>query len=159
MSLQQYDSLMSNLLKEKCALALLRARLEGKRERECWSCKGFGHLARNCRRQKEEEKEIVVSQNKFEVLRSRIMQYGVEERMIRRIGVVEVKCFKCRKKRHKCKECPLWVRKEKVVYMARPQKAQQKERPTRPVRGKVQKRKLRKVEEKKLVHVAKPQEA
>jgi len=49
----------------------------------------------------------VVSQNKFEVLRSRIMQCGVEERMIRRAGVVEVKYFKCREKGHKCKECPL----------------------------------------------------
>jgi len=35
MSLQQYNSLMSNLLKEKYALTLLRAKLERKKEREC----------------------------------------------------------------------------------------------------------------------------
>ena len=46
----------------------------------------------------------MVPQNKFEVLRSRIIQCGVEERTIRRIGVVEVECFKCGKKG---KECPL----------------------------------------------------
>ena len=61
----------------------------------------------------------MVPQNKFEVLRSRIMQYGMEEKTIRRIGVVEVECFKCREKGHKCKECPLWIRKEKVAYIAR----------------------------------------
>jgi len=49
----------------------------------------------------------VIPQNKFEVLKSRIMQCGVEEGMIRRIGVVEVECFKCREKGHKCKKCPL----------------------------------------------------
>jgi len=51
---------MSNLLKEKHALASLRAKLEGKRERECWNCKGFGHLAQNCRKQKEEERGVKI---------------------------------------------------------------------------------------------------
>ena len=50
------------------------------------------------------------------------MQYGVERRMIRRIGVVKVECFKYGEKGHKCKECPLWVKKEKVACVARPQK-------------------------------------
>ena len=44
--------------------------------------------------------------------------------MIRRVKVVEVGCFKCREKRHKYKECPLWVRKEKAAHVVRPQKAQ-----------------------------------
>jgi len=147
---------MSNLLKEKHTFALLRARLKGKRERKYWSCKGFRYLAQNCRKQKEEKKRTVVLQNKFEILRNRIIQCEVKERTIRRIRVVEVECFKYGKKGHKCKECPLWVRKE-VVYMARPQKVQQKKRPVCPVKGKVQKRKLRKVEEEKAaVHMAKP---
>ena len=64
---------MSNLLKEKHTLTSLRARLEEKREREYWSCKGFGYLAQNCKKQKVEGKETVVPKNKFEVLRSRIM--------------------------------------------------------------------------------------
>jgi len=54
-----------------------------------------------------EEEGTVISQNKFEILKSRVMQCGVEERIIRRVGVVEVQCFKYKEKGHKCKECPL----------------------------------------------------
>jgi len=36
---------MSDLLKEKHALALLREKLEKKKKRVCWDCKRFGHLA------------------------------------------------------------------------------------------------------------------
>jgi len=64
---------MSNLLKEKCTLALLRAKLEGKRGREYWNCKGFKHLACNCRSKEKGGKGIVVPQNKYKVLRSRVM--------------------------------------------------------------------------------------
>jgi len=46
------------------------------------------------------------------------MQCKVEERMIRRVEVVEVKCFKYGERGHKCREYPLWVRKERVVYVA-----------------------------------------
>jgi len=38
----------------------------------------------NCRKQREGEEETIAPQNKFEILRSRVMQYGVEERIIRR---------------------------------------------------------------------------
>jgi len=48
-----------------------------------------------------------IPQNKFEILSGRVMQCGVEERMIRRIEVVVVECFKCGEKGHKCRECPL----------------------------------------------------
>jgi len=78
---------MSNLLKEKCSLTKLREELEGRRGKLCFSCKGFGHLAHNCRNKREEEKGITIPQNKFEVLRNRIMQYKVERKTIRRIGV------------------------------------------------------------------------
>jgi len=73
---------MSSLLKEKRALAKLRVELEGRRGKLCWCCKGFGHLARNCRNRKEEEKGVKMPQNKFEVLKSRVMQCGVEERVV-----------------------------------------------------------------------------
>jgi len=43
MSQQQYYNIMSNLLKEKHALISLRAKLEGRREKEYWKCRGFGH--------------------------------------------------------------------------------------------------------------------
>jgi len=112
MSQQQYYNIMSNLLKEKHALALLRAKLEEKRERECWNCKGFGHLVHNCRNRKEREKRMAVPQNKFEVLKSRVMRYKVEERTIRRQEVAVVECFKCREEGHKCRVCPLWKKKE-----------------------------------------------
>jgi len=98
---------MSNLLKEKHSLTKLRKKLERRREKLCFGYKGFKYLAQNCRKQKETKKRVIISQNKFEVLKSRVMQCGVEKRMIKRVGVVEVECFKCEKKGHKCKECPL----------------------------------------------------
>jgi len=35
------------------------------------------------------------------------MQCDIKERIIRKQEAVEVECFKCREKEHKCKECPL----------------------------------------------------
>jgi len=95
MSLDQYNSLMRNLLREKRSLTKLREELEGRKGKLCWCCKRFGHLARNCRNKKERKKGTIVPQNKFEVLRSRVMQCGVEERMIRRHEAVVVEYFKC----------------------------------------------------------------
>ena len=128
MSQTQYNQLMSNLLNEKHALAKLRAELEGRKGKLCRCCKKFGHLARNCRNKREEEKGTVVPQNKFEVLRSRVMQCGIEERVVRNLRTVVIRCFKCGKEGHKYRECPLWVRRKEVVRVARPQKAQQEKR-------------------------------
>jgi len=94
---------------------------------------------------------IIVPQNKFEVLKSRVMQCGEGERTIRQIRVAEVECFECREQGHKCRKCPLWIKRkneERAVHVARPQKAQQEKRPARPVRGKAQEgeRRLRRVE-------------
>jgi len=114
MSQEQYNTLMSNLLRERHALAKLREELEGRKGKLCRSCKGFGHLVQNCRNKKEGEKGTEMPQNKFEVLKSRVMQCGVEERMIRSVRVV-VECFKCREEGHKCRECLQWERKEKRV--------------------------------------------
>jgi len=133
MSLQQYDSLMSNLLKQKCALTSLRAKLEGKKEQECWNCKGFGHLAQNCRNKEGKEKRGTTPQNKFEVLSSRMMQCNVKEKMIRKQEIVKVKCFKCGEEGHKCRECPLWKGEKKLrvvegaACVAMPPKVQEKE--------------------------------
>jgi len=85
---------MSNLLKEKHALTKLREELKGRKGKICRSCKGFRHLA--CKR--EEKKGIVVPQNKFGVLESKVIQCGVEERVIRRQELVVVECFKCGRK-------------------------------------------------------------
>ena len=157
MSLQQYNSLMSNLLKEKCALTKLREELEGRKGKMCRSCKGFGHLAYNCRNKKEGEKGTTVPQNKFKVLGSRVMQCGVEERTIRRHEVVVVECFKCREKGHKCRECPLWEKKKRVARVAKLQKAHQQKGPVCPVKGKVQEgeRRLRRVQEEEAACMAK----
>ena len=73
MSQEQYNQLMSTMLKERCALTKLRVELEGRKGKLCRSCKGFGHLARNCRNRKEGEKRVEMPQNKFEVLKSRVM--------------------------------------------------------------------------------------
>jgi len=107
MSQEQYHTLLSNLLKEKCALAKLRVELEERKGKLCRSCKGFRHLARNCRNRREGEKGAELPQNKFEVLKSRVMQCSIEERVVRSIRMVAVRCFKCREEGHKCRECPV----------------------------------------------------
>ena len=114
MSLEQYNSLMSSMLNQWHALAKLRAEIEGREERVYWSCKGFGHLARNCRNKAEKEKRGVALQNKFKVLSSRMMQCGVKERIIRKLETIEAECFKCGEKGHKYKECPLWKEGKKL---------------------------------------------
>jgi len=151
MSQEQYNALMSSLLKEKYALAKLREELEGRKGKLCRSCKGFGHLARNCRNRKEGEKGVEMPQNKFEVLKSRVIQCGVEGKTIRSTRVA-VECFKCGEEGHKCRMCPLWKRREKRVACPDEGKAHQKERkPVCPVREKAQERerRLRRMEEEK----------
>jgi len=63
------------------------------------------------------------------------MQCEVEERTIRSVRVIVVKCFKYREEGHKCRKCPLR------------EKAQEGEK------------RLRRVEEEEAVCMAKPQEA
>ena len=114
MSLEQYNSLMSSMLDQWHTLAKLRAEIEGREGRVCWSCKGFRHLARNCRNKVEKEKRGVTPQNKFEVLSSRVMQCDVKERVVRKLETVEVECFKYGEKGHKCRACPLWKEGKKL---------------------------------------------
>jgi len=154
MSQEQYNILLSNLLREKCALAKLREELEGRKGKLCRSCKRFRHLAQNCRNKEEEKRGTTVPQNKYEVLKSRVMQCGVEERVVRSVRRTVVRCFKCGEERHKCRECPLWERRSKRVAHPKEGKVHQGER--RPVcleRGKAQeqrgKREVRRVEEEK----------
>jgi len=144
---------MSVILNEKQALAKLRAELEGRKGKLCFNCKKSGHLAQNCRNKEEKGKRGVASQNKFEMLSSRMMQCGVEEKVIRRIEAVEVECFKCGKRGHKCRWCSLWEKKKKTVeervahsYKGKAHQ-QQERRPVHPETGNAQERKLRRMEE------------
>jgi len=73
MSQEQYNTLLSNLLREKHALTKLRVELKKRKAKLCRSYKGFGHLVQNCRKKREEEKGVVTPQNKFEILSSRVM--------------------------------------------------------------------------------------
>jgi len=138
MSQEQYNTLLSNLLRGKHTLAKLRVELERRKGKLCRSCKGFGHLAQNCRKRKEGEKRAEMPQNKFEILKNRVMQCGVKERTVRSMRTVVVKCFKCGEEGHKCRECPQWERKEKRVVCPNGGKAHQDERrPAHPIREKV----------------------
>jgi len=71
---------MSSMLNQKCALTKLRAELEERQGKLCYECKKFGHLACNCKNKKEKGKRTSVPQNRFEVLLSRVIRYGVEIR-------------------------------------------------------------------------------
>jgi len=158
MSQEQYNALLSNLLREKRALAKLRVELEGRKGKLCRSCRGFRHLAQNCRNRKEEEKGAEMPRNKFEVLRSRVMQCGVEERVVRSTRTVVVRYFKCGEEGHKCRECPQWEKKVKRMACSDGGKAHQEERkPARSIREKAQEgeKRLRRIEEKKAAHPAK----
>jgi len=152
---------MSNLLKEKYSLTKLREELEERKGKLCRCCEKFRHLAHNYKNKEEEEKGIVVPQNRFEVLKSRVMQCGVKEKTIRKVGVMEVKYYKCGEIGHKCRECLVWERKERVACVAKLQNAHQQRELVCPVKEKAQEeeRRLRRVEEEEAMCVVKPQEA
>jgi len=76
----------------------------------------------------------------------------VEERIIRSIKMVAVRCFKCGEEGHKCRECSLWERKVKRMTCPKKGKVhQEKRRLACPIREKAQERekRLRRMEEEK----------
>jgi len=78
------------------------------------------------------------------------MRYGVElRRQEAKREEWKVECYKCREEGHKCRECLLWRKKERVERKL-----------AHPVKGKVQEteRKIRRTEEDEAAHVARPQE-
>ena len=114
------------------ALTKLRAEIEKRKERVCQECKRFGYLVHNCRNRKEEMKGKPISQNEFEVIKSRIMQCRVREEVRRQeTGEKKVQCFRCWRIKHYKQQCSnIKVEKERkggqeVVCVVNPQKAQQ----------------------------------
>jgi len=93
------------MLNERHTLAKLRTELEKREGRLCKRYRRFGHIAQKYRSRKEETKKAK-PQNRFEVLKSQIMQCRVRE--VRRQEIVreEVRCFGCKEKEHKKWECP-----------------------------------------------------
>jgi len=65
MSLEQYNQLMSDMLNQWQTLTKLRAELEGRERKNCFSCRKFGHLV--CNSIGEEEGKLI-PKNNFEVL-------------------------------------------------------------------------------------------
>jgi len=129
---------MSSLLKGKRALASLRAKLEGRRERKCWKCKGFGHRAQHCRKEEKRKRKSTL-QDKFEILASRVMRCGVELRKQEAEERWRIKCYKCGEERHKCKECLLWKKVKRVAHPVQGKAHQQEKRkPAYPIKGEVQ---------------------
>ena len=147
MSLDQYNSLMSRMLNQWHALAKLRAEIEGRERRVYQECRKSGHLVCNCRNRKEKIKGKPISQNKFEIIASRVMQCRVKKEVkVRRQETVKegVQCFRYWGMGHYKWECPnIEVEKKKrrekeVVHVARPQKVQQKRRSVHSIQKKVQ---------------------
>ena len=134
------------MLNQQHALTRLRAELERRDRRKCWSCEKFGHLACNYRNKNEEKKGKLISRNKFKVLLSRIIRCEVKEEVrIRRNEMVEeVKCFRCWGIGYFKWEYPnIEVEKKKkrdkeVVHAASPQKTQQEKRLAYTLQRKVQ---------------------
>jgi len=114
MSLEVYNQLMSDMLNQRRALAKLRAELEGREGRICRRCGKFGHLVRNCRSGKEQKTGKMV-ENRFEVLKSHVMQCGVREVRRQEIVKEEVKCFGCGEKGYKKWKCPRRRKQEETV--------------------------------------------
>ena len=79
MSLDQYNQLMSDMLNKRHALTKLRAELEGREGRLCRCCRRFGHLIRKYKSGEGQKKKRTVEENRFEVLKSCVMQCGVRE--------------------------------------------------------------------------------
>jgi len=136
---------MSSMLNQWHTLTKLRAELERRDGRKCWSCKKFGYLACNYRNKNKKEKRELIPRNKFEVLLSRVIRCRVREEVrIRRNKMVkEVKCFRYWRVGHFKWEYPnIEVEKrkrdEKTVHIASLQKAQQGERPVHFLWRKVQ---------------------
>jgi len=73
MSLEQDNTLMSDMLNQRQALTKLRAELEGKEGKLCRQCGRFRHLAWNCRSREEQKKKKIVV-NRFKALGSWMMQ-------------------------------------------------------------------------------------
>ena len=147
MSLDQYNSLMSRMLNQWHALAKLRAEIKDREGRVYQEYRKSGHLVCNCRNRKEKIKGKLISQNKFEMIASRVMQCRVKEEVkVRRQEIVKerVQCFRCWRIGHYKLKCPnIEVEKKKrrekeVVHVARPQKVQQKRRPVHSTQKKVQ---------------------
>ena len=76
--------------------------MEGRKEKMCFEYKKFRHLTHNCRNKEVGEKKTSASQNRFEMLLSRVMKCGLEIRKQKRERKEKevIWYFKCREEEH-----------------------------------------------------------
>ena len=88
------------MLKEKHTLAKLRVELKERKGKMYFECKKFGHLVYNCRNKGVGEKKTSASQNRFEMLSSRVIRYRVEikKQEKKRKEEEAIQCFKYKEK-------------------------------------------------------------
>ena len=100
---------MSRILNQWHTFVKLKAKIEKREKRKCWKCGESGYLACNCRNKKMKMKRKLISQNKFEIIASRVMQCGVRKKVkMRKQKTIEkeIQYFRCWKVGHYKQECP-----------------------------------------------------
>jgi len=89
---------MSRILNQWHTFVKLKTKIEKRKRKVYWKYGESGYLACNCRNKKIKMKRKLISQNKFEMIASRVMQCGVRKKVkVRKQKTIEkeVQYFRC----------------------------------------------------------------